>query len=317
MARFDLNGNPIPEDQGPNLPPARATPVHPNDPGMPYAPPPPMPRNIPDMPPTYNAPPPPGHYFGEPVTPPMPAAYRPTVNAQQEQRERAIKLIGGGAALFLALTAAILFGHPVSISAPTNYITYTAPNGTYTVSQPADWKVETSSGSSTFTAIDATDSSGVTFSNRTARIVINQGRVDSISGSVMSPLPAQKLLNMQKNDLLTSRFANVSDLQDYAFSTEGFGDGASITWKASGTHSFLPLAMHGYYVAMSGGNYYVTMMCQCREADWPNLKDSFQKVVGSLTELPPPDYTAPVPGGEAYPSGPPPHRKPINTTPGL
>jgi len=267
------------------------------------------------MPSTYGAPPP---YMGPPVTPPMPSR-QPYVSPQQLQREHAIKWIAGGAALFVALTIAILFGHPTPVPAPSSYVTYTAPNGTYTVSRPADWKVETTSnGSGTFAQmVDPTDSSGVIFSNRSARIMILQGRIDSISGSVTDAVPAQRILNMQKNDLLTSHFSHVTDDKDYAFSTEGFGDGASITWSASGLHTFLPAPLKGYYVAMSGGNYYVTIVCQCREADWPNLKGPFQKVVGSLTELAPANYTAPVQGGEAYPSGPPAHRKPINTTPGL
>jgi len=315
MPRFDLNGDPIPEDQGPNSPPQ--APIRPGDPGMPtYAPPPPLPRNIPQMPSTYV---PPAQYSGAPVVPQMPSR-QPFVDPKQAQREHAIKWIAGGACLFVALTIAILVGHPASVPAPVTYVTYVAPNGTYTVDRPADWKVENISNGATSTyasMIDSTDSSAVVFSYRTAKITIYQGRIDSISGSVTNPLPAQRLLKMEENDVLTSRYSNVADEQPYAFSTEGFGDGASVTWTGSGRHSILPSHMHGYYVAMSGGNYYVTVVCQCREADWLGLKDSFQRVVGSLTELAPAGYTAPVQGGEAYPSGPPPHKKPINTTPGL
>jgi len=196
MARFDLNGDPIPEDQGPNLPPP-SHPVRPGDPGMPtYAPPPPLPRNIPHMPSTYVPPP---QYSGPPVTPQMPHR-QPFVDPKQAQREHAIKWIAGGAFLFVALTIAILFGHPASVPAPVRYVTYAAPNGTYTVDRPADWNVDQISNGATSTyasMIDATDSSAVVFSYRTAKITIYQGRIDSISGSVTNTLPAQRLLKME------------------------------------------------------------------------------------------------------------------------
>lgn len=319
MARFDLNGNPIPDDSGPaaSLP---STPVDVGNPGR-YQAPPPLPRDPRSIPETYA---PPASFQGAPVAPPMPQPYRPAVDPRQAQREYAVKAVAGGSILFLGITIAILFGHPAPVPAPTGYTTYTALNGTFTVDRPDGWSVEqVNHGPGADAAADLagmaddTDGGGVVFANKSARIAIYQGKIASITGSVSTQLPAQQLLKQQQSDLLNSQFSNVTDDQDYTFATDGFGDGASMTWSSTGTKSPFSSPEHGYYVAMSGGNYYVTVVCQCRETDWPTLERPFQDVVNSLTEMPAPGYSMPVPGGEAYPSGPPQHREPIDTTPGL
>jgi hypothetical protein len=334
MARFDLNGNPLPDDQ--RVPPPPPPPGPRYDlagnplPSQPYSPPPNLPPP-PPLPSVHGAPPPTGSPFPPPTTGRYGAApgqgasyYRPADAVERERKTFAIKWIVGGACLFLLIAILILVVHPAAVPPVTGYRMYTALNGTFTVDQPNGWDIQQlkhapgANPADDFGMGDSTDSGGVVFSKASAKITIYQGKVDSMSGSVMNSLPPDKLLKSYQDDLLSSKFSNVRDLQDYAFTTEGFGNGKSETWSASGPKIGLPSPYTGYYVALAGGNYYVTVLCECRQSDWDTVKPVFQHVINSMTELAPPGYQSPVPGGEAYPSGPPPQTKPpVNTTPGL
>lgn len=363
MPRFDLNGNPIPDDTGATPPappaydPAAVPPIPPGYIPPPpsaggYAPPPtgytpPLPGYTPSPmaspPPAYRPAPPPPHLPYEP--PPLPGQppvagrfpmpneapplgphaapnYRPTPPRASavDQMSSTVKWVAGGAAVFIAFTAVILMAHSPSVPAPSGFKPYMAPNGTYTVDRPNGWKVEQLKNGSDDVAglTDPTDASAIMFSNKSAHIAIYQGTVQSVTGSVNTPLPASTLLKQNESDLLLSRFPRIDSLQDYSFTTEGFGDGHCLTWLAAPPRLGFGGRTQGYFVALSGGNYYVNVLCECRQDDWNTLKPAFQQVINSLVEQPAPGYQAPVPGGEAYPSGPPPQKTPpIDTTPGL
>jgi hypothetical protein len=323
MPRFDLNGNPMPDDgpapaQAPTLgAPAGqrfdlagnpiqgapyAAPPQPSPGGGSYAGPAPTSPYAPPPGPGYAAPPAQPYYGGTGGQP-----FVVTDDAKKKQM-----IIVAAVSCAVAILGVWIFRglNPPPVQKPDSYSPMTSVNNSFTVNVPDGWS------SSTVGTADDDDESQIKMSGGSASIDVIQSTVaqQKANGLLFGSGLGDTVLTSSVTPIVfkggwfhvATLFSGVAvrpvaggdtapdipvtgtiapgKAAIYHFGTDGFGEGESVTWTATGPKLGFPGKIEGYYAAMSGGTNTVVVICQGRQKDWDTLKDVFQDVVNSIQE---------------------------------
>lgn len=269
MPRFDLNGDPLPDDQ-----PAQPGPAAPQ--GQPYQPAPQNQQQYQQPPPQYAA--------GPPV---LPQAPRGTpVNAG--------KIVIGIVVLTLVIGIAgwtIAQLNPPAVPAPSGYQSQTIPELGILVDEPSGWQT---------LPIDKTQSSdevkitgGAVFKSHTAMIEIAEGT--SIDPTASGAEGIAQLSNSQSNspaDMAAMRYRRLASAHLWGYHTvnQNFyseNEKAFRFFKQETYEADRPLwgiggPIKGYFVTEANHDQCVVVVCECRKSDWKALQPAFDHVIDSI-----------------------------------
>jgi hypothetical protein len=242
---------------------------------------------------------------GGPYAPPGQAPFppaRPTLAGQGftvDNSDRNKKIfIGAGIGLVALLLIALLAQNvfPAKVTAPTLSTTWTAKNKSFSISQPDGWAVKTNynvpgddSGPS--------DVDGVLFVSGTASVdVTSDSATKSKAAQLLTsngpgtdalanPDAQLDFFDDHEKSLVSGRYRNYQEGSVYKFSDDGFGDGIGHTFTADGhAWSLFGGPVKGYRVSLMGGDFTVSIVCECRASDWDTLKNSFQSIISSVQD---------------------------------
>jgi hypothetical protein len=305
--RYDLAGNPLPSGHSPAPPPPGSPPPGPQYPQQlgvippQYAPPPgsapPPPMAYPggatpppaypgSVPPPYN--PSSGTYPGAPQGAPL---YRPIAGSKIGVDNKKI-YVGLGIAAACIVFAVILLRIlvPAHVPAPTGFYSYSAADRSFSCDAPLDWD-KTSAEDATPGVESAVG--GVLFKRGNARIDITTGDVSQLKADILMSSGAAL------PDGITSGSAEAmhkmykskvsiyfANYQEQPMETFGsnMGEACLSEWTADGPAMGFRHKMHGYRVSMVGSVKTAFVVCQCSDDDWMTLRPAFVHVMNSIQE---------------------------------
>jgi|GEM_PF-1131394 len=337
MPRYDLAGNPLPDD---NPPPQQ----HPG--GMPQqgmgmpgaypgAPPPPSQQQfdlagnpIPNSGPAHTPPPAYGQPmggaappYGQPMGGPPPGMQRstaglPVIQEQDKSKQKIFIGVAAAVAGFFIIYVLVQNAMPSAVATPVLNKTYTSHDNKFSVLQPDGWDVKDSAdikipgvekdpdsktGGAKFTQgtayfdlslADAAD-------QKSAALLQSSGTGAEVLGGNGATEHFDKVIKGR----MDSQYRNYQDIETQKFSMPGFGEAVGHTWTASGHKFGLPADLQGYRVSAVGWTYSISIVCEGRKSNWPQLKDKFQDMINSvrMLEKEQPQRGLPVGGGGGLP----------------
>jgi len=271
MPKFDLNGDPLPDDG-----PAVQTPAPPGQPygQQPYA-----------QAPQYQQAPPP-QYQQAPMTGPI------LPGASTGSTVDPVKIVSGIVVVTLVILGAgwaIAVTHPPAVPAPASY-TPTIIDGGMVVDRPAGWDM---------TPIDKTQGSdavvisgGTVFRNHTAMIEIASGTPrDSSARGVVAIADVANALSNDPAGMSAVRYRRLAknhlwgyktiDTQ-YGGTSKAFKYYQRETFKADHPAWSIGGPVKGYFLSEANAFDSIAVVCECRESDWATLQPVFDHVIASI-----------------------------------
>jgi len=265
MPKFDLNGDPIP-DNGPAV----------------QSPPPALPGQSYGQQPYAQAPPQPQYQQPLPTGPILPGA---STGSSVDP----VKIVAGIVVVTLVILGAgwaIAVTHPPAVPAPASYIP-TIIDGGLVIDRPAGWDM---------TPIDKTQGStavvisgGTVFRNHTAMIEVANGTPrDMAGGNIMDVVSA---LNNDPGEMTAIRYRRLAknhlwgyrtiDTQ-YGGKTQAFRYYRRETFTADHPAWSIGGPVKGYFLSEANTFNSVAVVLECRASDWPTLQPVFDHVIASI-----------------------------------
>jgi hypothetical protein len=197
---------------------------------------------------------------------------------------------------------------PQRVARPASFSTFAAKDGSFRCEYPSGWKVRSAeAGAVTSVAL---------FRKSEAVIEVEASLADSLMGDIMrvpgapdggggeapgggggtpdfsgvgiqdfdamlqdlQRPPVERLHAMKGRDR-AKVFAKYKESPMQVLQS-AYGDGRFSEFTHKG--DFFTQKIHGYRATLLGGERGVTVICQCPEADWPNLMQAYQRVLGSI-----------------------------------
>ena len=326
MPRYDLAGNPLPDDN--------PSPQYPGNPmpqqGMgapgayPGAPPAQQqfdlagnpipnsgPMNAAPAAPAYGQPmggaaPPYGQPMGAPqYGGPPPGIQRssaglPVIEGPDKKKQKVY--VGIAAAVVGVFIAYVLIQNALPANVPTPVLnkTYTSHDNKFSVLQPEGWDVKDSADIN-IPGVDKDPDSktgGVKFTQGTAYFDLtladaaDQKSAALLEGSGTGEdalMGSGALVHYDKvlKNRMEAGYRNYQDIETQKTSIPGFGEAIGHSWTASGHKFGLPAALKGYRVTMMDWTYSGSIVCEARESNWSQLNKSFQDMINSVRLLGP------------------------------
>jgi len=275
MPRFDLNGDPMPDD-APGTPPPTPQQSYAPTAQQPYA----QPYQQPGPSPYQQAPP----------LAPQTGPILPGPTGSTTDPAKVVGAIVGITVLVLIAGVVIAMVHPPAVPAPTSYTKYALDSG-LTIDKPIDWEA---------TPIDKTQGSaavkisgGEVFRNHTAMIEIAEGTprdfdahgvvaIADVANALSSDpagMAAGRYRRLAKNHLWGYKMVHqdygAPDLKAFKYYQRETFEAAHPAWNLGGP-------VKGYFVSEANAFDSVAIVCECRESDWPTLQPVFDHVIASL-----------------------------------
>jgi len=244
---------------------------------------------------------------------PSPASYGHAAYAGDTSDLKRNLLIGAAALVLVVVAAVVLFVNmnPAPVSAPTAFVPYSGDGGAFTIDQPQAWNASAlgSSSATPSSEQDSADSAGgVRFQSGTASVIVN---TDSISTYVKRSVVGVVFDLFSKSTDTLQTMINNPTLEyhrqsrlDVSNTMSGYFEQFAQTWTGPlGTvavseftaNGGLAGRLHGYRASIMANRLY-SVVCRCRESDWPALKPAFERMIKSLSS---PDWH-PTPSLPAY-----------------
>ena len=318
MPRYDLAGNPLPDDNPPPQQPMGGMPPPGSYPGAqqpmggqqrydlagnPIAtpggmPPPAQPYGQPPggMPPPYA---PPGG--APPYGGPPPGAIQRNANGMpvipKEDNSKQKMFVGVAAVVLLLLIGYIVFQNavPSTVEAPKFSGTYTDPMKTFSMKQPDGWDIHSSEDvAGDPGSTDQPETTGVKFTKGTAYIDVNVEdrtkymHTQLLTGSgtgeetFTNPGSTLDLVDRQQKHAVKAGLKNYTELGKKEVFATTWGEGHGYTFTSTGPAIGLPASIKGYRVCMMGGSKVITVVCVCRASNYDTLKKPFQDMINSI-----------------------------------
>jgi len=315
MPRYDLAGNPLPDDDQPKYgqpaspggpayggqpprydlagnpiaPAASGAPPYPGTAAPPqgaYAPRPgaaPMPPYSPPGAGGYPPPPGPGQYGG----------YAQPVAVSSDDNSKKVVTFGIIAGVVaIALVAFAVANAPHALPATTAFTHYVDPFKQFNCDQPQDWDVISAEQIGGQDVDPSVDVGGVIFRKFGAKVDITTDVVTKLTANMlMAPgdgsqaLGGSKLPELDKEtyNRVKNSYSQYAEVNATSIDT-GFGEAKAYEFTAGGPKFGIPVATHGYIVEMVGGTHSCVLVATAPESDWANAKPVFDRIVGSIAE---------------------------------
>jgi hypothetical protein len=166
---------------------------------------------------------------------------------------------------------------------PASYKTYSAGNGAFKITYPAEWEAEGG---------DKAGYAWVKFSSGSSQITVDANIVGSLMGDIAKS--GIKIAGIQNNTEENAPIASVHEQERAGFEEDGsvkeqkavvietgFGDSRKSEYTGKTTFGGV---FHGYRVTALSNDKRIRVVCQCPEAEWEALKPAFDKVVVSVAQ---------------------------------
>jgi hypothetical protein len=201
-----------------------------------------------------------------------------------------VTLVGGIAFVISALK-------PKPVPRPTSFSSFTAADKSFRCDYPSDWKVDADESGAV--------ASAARFKREGGRIFVMSDLAGSLTGEIqkapgdivgslppgagggaaseLTRPPVEKLHLGAKTKFeasLAEKGYQEYDEQSMQSFQSAAGDARYSEFTARG--SGLKGNIHGYRATILATERRITVSCRCPESDWPNLKDAFLRVIGSV-----------------------------------
>jgi len=295
MPKYDLAGNPLPEpkaEQSAIAPVDIAPPIRYDLAGnplptvksmLPQAPLAPTPLGAPG-PGAGAAPPPPARPAG---------TYADRTALVETEGPNKNLWIGLGVGLTAIIAACVLLVllAPKHATPPTGFTSFSASDKSFSCDAPTGWVTTAADKSKTEAGSDSTVN-GVLFQSNSAQMDITTDSITSLvasdlmknSGETLSSTESRApALHKQWKTSVSATHKGFQETLVAGFQGQ-MGDALLSEWTADGNVFGLGGKVHGYRASLIGGSKTAEVVCSCLESDWPALKPSFLRVIGSVIE---------------------------------
>ena len=214
-----------------------------------------------------------------------------------EEKKKATRtwlLIGLGVVAVVALVLIFIFkaSKPEVISAPTAFVTFTAPDKSFACEAPSDWQRQGMSLHGT--------TGGARFEKGAAKIAILADLQGSLMGDIaratsaqsenfngMLPpgaqMPKQKppveALHEAGRKTTAEQFEAYEEQPAQPFNSRA-GEARFSEWTAEGGR--MTGKLHGYRATLLNNDRLITVFCQAPEGSWKALQPAFSRIIGSI-----------------------------------
>lgn len=183
--------------------------------------------------------------------------------------------------LFVLATAVGLAGCSQAVPAPKSYKDFSAKDGTFSCSAPADWDVEGGDGT-------RTEYSMTKFTKGAAEIRVEADLAGSLHADMAKAAgdrfgdsePPVARVHPMKIRSLEEEFTNYKEREAKAFQSKGLGEGRKAIFIADGG---MVGKIYGYHATLLTGDKRLTILCTCPATNWKVLRPAFDKVLASVS----------------------------------
>ncbi|HVK05017.1 MAG TPA: hypothetical protein VM490_16190, partial [Armatimonadaceae bacterium] len=214
----------------------------------------------------------------------------------------------GALAIVLAV-AAFLFLRPAGpVAVPTKFATFAAADGSFLLEAPDGWAQKPMGKAAPEGQRDHVGADGIRMQSGDAHVEVTFSSVAGLVGGQLlfgdeivpeSMVGARSApIHRSLNKALKSRYKNYqakpvarvpfeSRMASLAATKDQNGlemDLRLSEFTADGNKLGLGGKRHGYMAAIGGGDLIASVVCECKESDWPKLKPAFERVLASIAE---------------------------------